>query len=180
MVFQLELQHLERRQELVIVLVLTFVLSACYRPAHSAEWHGSFGYQFDEPKDYCRQSWTDSGFEMHCSEGRIEIEFVDQSHAGTVDDVLTNMLSEIPSSPKYLLSELQGKGSAIVLAELENTKRVSQSDYPSYIAVFIFDTERIVVARGFLYKPELEDSFQSAFRTIITTLEPYESESGSE
>jgi hypothetical protein len=176
-----KLEHLKTRLALVF-LSLAFVLSACYRPSHSAEWHGSlgYGYQFDEPKDYCRQSWTDLGLEMYCPEGKIEIEFVNQSHAGGVNDMLTNMLSEIPSPSKYSLSELQGKGSVIALAELKNDKQVSQSNYPSYIAVFLFDAERMVVARGFLYKPEFEDSFQSAFRTIITTLEPYEIESGSE
>ena len=155
----------------MIILILAILLTGCYESARSAK---RGGYQFDEPKEYCRYIETDSGFRMYCPEGRIEIEFVNSTIDETADDVLAVELSKIPEAVQYSVSKLESKHSGIVLAEMISDGAVGEGNYPTYIAVSLFGSDRMVVVRGFLYEVEFEDQFKPAFRIVAMTLEPYE------
>ncbi len=157
---------------LIPISLLILLFPACYKPGHSTTEQNSFGYQFDEPKEYCRLDRMDFGFEMYCPEGKIVVEFISPPADQTVTDVLSDTLNNIPESFAYTFSELEGKQSTIVLAELDHQVPIEQDSYPTYIAVFPFGAENIVVAKAFLYKWEFEDQFKPAFRIMIMTLEP--------
>lgn len=163
---------MKRRATASGVMLLLAFLPACYQPEHSFRRQGAHGYQFDEPREYCRLLETDSGFEMYCPEGKITIEFIPSSLNQSAEDVLTDLLDEMSDPSKYTLSELEGKHSKISLAEASDSSPV-QGNYPTYIATFLFDVDYIVIAKGLLYNSEFENQFKPAFRTLIMTLEPW-------
>jgi hypothetical protein len=159
---------------LVSILAIGLTLSACYQNAHTTTQINTYSYQFDEPKDYCREHDIDSGFELYCPEGKIIIEFVPLINKNTTNDTLDQILSKIPETFNHSTTELHGKNSTITLVELSNGDlSLSNNTFPTYIAVFPFDADYIVVAKGFLYKTAFEEQFKPAFRVVVKTLEPF-------
>jgi hypothetical protein len=153
-------------------LAFMILTVACYKPAHSSTTYGSFSYQFDHPEQYCRERLTDTGFDMFCPEGRIEVTFVKPAAGESIQDILANILGESTEDSGYRVSELAGKRSDIILAESEQTDAI-EADSPVYVAVFPFDSDEVVIAKGFLYEAEFEDQFRPAYRALILTLEPF-------
>jgi len=151
--------------------MLLLVLTACYKHAHTIVRHGSFGFQYDEPKIYCRRSETSIGFNMECDMGKIVVRFTEESRNTATDSLLNARLDEAWNSCEYRMSELEGKDSQISLAKLIE-REDNSSECPTYVAVCPFDAEYFVIVEGFTYGAESKE-FKAAFIVLVTTLEPY-------
>jgi len=152
---------------LTVVIIFLTILSACYKPAHSQFTSSTISYQFDEPRDYCQRSLSDTGLEMRCEEGEINIEFISIDDTSSFSDFL---LKEYGISDGYIFEEIEGKQSNISLAIRTNPSGDEITE-PAYIAIFPMRGSFYAHTEGFPVNG-FEDKFDPIFKDLITSFEP--------
>lgn len=155
-----------------MIIASVVILAGCYQHAHSTTRIRDFGYQYDEPRDYCRTHGELPDFEMDCPNGTIAVRFVLLDQGDTVDSIMSEALDENPDSCEYSLSEMEGARSPTTLAELTNNTPEGKT-CPVYIAVSKFGAHHTTYLRGYMGEGVTRKDFQEDFRIVTTTLEPY-------
>lgn len=154
---------------ITFVIFFNLILSACYKPAHTKFESSAISYQFDEPREYCERYLSETGIDMECKEGSIEINFVSEDVNVALEELVNQEKQNIAD---YSYKEINGKNAMILFATNEKIPpNLDEHFAPLYIAIIPMRASQFAIAEGF---PErgYEREFEKIFKDLISTLEP--------
>ncbi|MBV6396874.1 MAG: hypothetical protein HFACDABA_02476 [Anaerolineales bacterium] len=170
---------------LLVLVIPIFVISCSKsRGGHQSTFSNGIGYQYDLPSDFCRNLMLSNGMELYCTEGRIIIEILPGETGKELSEKLALEIWDelgIPSSLynvviKKSAGNMDGVYRDIVLATKSDfsTSEINDSrEDPYYVALSMFGSDKIFVARGYLYNIQFENKFTDIFSTVIQSFEPF-------
>jgi hypothetical protein len=141
-----------------------------------------FGYQYDL-SGFCRDMDIKSGVEIYCPEGKIIVDVFQPEAGQTPNILLTKTLSDMNLAPGlYNFSKDEratssnGQALGIEEAKIANIDPIalSKNEAPLYIVAAHFGTDRLFVAKGYLYTEKFKADFSNKFWEIVYSFEPFE------
>ena len=169
----------------IILCVLSINMSSCSQEAggHRSTFSDGIGFQYNLPSDFCRTPSTESNvLELYCTEGKIIIVVVDAVPNQQPNETLANILGDLQVPPDFygLSSEKSkivsdGNYRSIELAKLTSFDDdvFSHNKYPRYIVSANFGSNKVFLAKGYLYNIQFEAKFSDIFFTVVYSFEPF-------
>lgn len=156
----------------ISLILMLFFLTACYASPERALYVNDFGYQYILPtNDWYESESSDTHLSMYGPEGKTDIQFLAVETTQQPGEILDNLLVEQFASTKNTVSELQHNGKTYLFVRLDSGD-ADQGRNPKYLAAFLFAENRVVIAKG-CPDEKYESSFESIFRRVVFSLEPF-------
>lgn len=159
-------------KKIALLSVLVIWLAGCYQTAQTRVNLGDLGYQFMEPEGLCRKRALPEGIALYCPEGRITVNLPRASEAGSLDEVLAAALGA--DADQYTVAEWEALGPTLTVYTLPLEAHIGREHLPKYVAAAPFGPDRLALLEGELYTGAFEADFERAFRTVATTLQPFQ------
>lgn len=162
----------QRKKYLFFVLIYCSIvtLSACYKRPHIQYYYDSLGYEYDLPSnDWFDADKSVSGLYLSGPEGSIKFEFVATSNNSN-DAIMNRLIGETAQPANYFIDSIANEGKNMLLAKLQGNNNIES---PSHLAVFPFDDNHVLIAKGYPNERFIED-FDSIFIDTVFSFVPYD------
>jgi hypothetical protein len=158
---------------LTALFLFTPAVVACYARPERAIYMNSFGYQYVFPSEkWMELTGTDTELSIEGPEGRIDVEFLKADFTEKPEDVFNDVLSELPDTATFTVSEYRRNGTTYFFARIEGLTSHS-SETSSYLLVFSLADERVVIARG-QSQQQYHRRFESLYKNFVYSLALFE------
>ena len=170
---------------LMLLCILSVTLVSCSQESdpHRSTYSNDVGFQYDLPSDFCRTPPPESYvLELYCAEGKITIDILEKQSNQQPNEVISQALSDLDVKlDSYQISterskvDLEGNYRSVQLAKLINIDNeiLNHNRYPRYIAFSSFGSDKIFVAKGYLYNVHFDLRFSDIFWTVVESFEPF-------